>query len=175
LTYREARLGDVPAIVRLVDSAYRGETSRQGWTHEADLLDGSRTDTGSVAAIVERADSTLLLVEHDELLVGCCHLELRDQYAYFGMFAIRPDRQGGGLGKAVLAEAERRVRARWRVGEMRMTVLAQRAELISYYERRGYRRTGKVLDFPYGDDRFGVPRRADLALELLVKALDVEA
>ena len=88
---------------------------------------------------------------------------------YFGMFAVDPDQQNGGLGKAVLAEAERIAREQWQCHAMRMTVIEQRAELIAWYERRGYRRTGECQPFPYGDERFGIPRRDDLRFEVLVK------
>ncbi|MFH7597593.1 GNAT family N-acetyltransferase [Streptomyces racemochromogenes] len=171
LSFRSAVEEDVPALVALVESAYRGDASRAGWTTEADFLDGQRTDPGGVGAIIADPDSRLLVVERGGELVACCQLEHRGDHAYFGMFAVRPGLQGVGLGKEVMAEAERRVRADWKVTEMRMTVVNVREELIAYYERRGYRRTGELSPFPYGDERFGIPLRDDLAFELLVKAL----
>lgn len=87
------------------------------------------------------------------------------------MFAVRPELQGGGLGKVIIAEAERTAQETWGAREMRMTVIRQRSELIAWYERRGYRRTGQLTPFPYGDERFGIPQRADLEFELLVKPL----
>ncbi|MFJ2821279.1 GNAT family N-acetyltransferase [Streptomyces toxytricini] len=171
LEFRHAVEADVPELVALVESAYRGEASRAGWTTEADLLDGQRTDPDGVRAVIRTAGSVLLAVERDGELVACCQLEHRGDHAYFGMFAVRPGLQGGGLGKEVLAEAERRCREMWAAKEMRMTVVSLREELIAYYERRGYRRTGELSPFPYGDERFGVPLRDDLAFELLVKPL----
>ncbi|WP_330329027.1 GNAT family N-acetyltransferase [Streptomyces sp. NBC_00536] len=171
LTYRTAVDTDVPALVALVESAYRGDASRVGWTTEADYLGGQRTDERGVREVIATPDSTLLVVERDGDLVACCHLEHRGDHAYFGMFAVRPGLQGGGLGKQIMAEAERRVREQWDAKEMRMTVVSVREELIAYYERRGYRRTGELSPFPYGDERFGIPRRAGLAFELLVKQL----
>ncbi|MFD8142540.1 GNAT family N-acetyltransferase [Streptomyces sp. NPDC059708] len=171
LSFRSAVAEDVPALVALVESAYRGDASRAGWTTEADYLDGQRTDLNGVAAIIADPDSTLLVVERAGELVACCQLEHRGDHAYFGMFAVRPGLQGGGLGKEVMAEAERRAREDWKVAEMRMTVVNVREELIAYYVRRGYRRTGELSPFPYGDERFGIPLRDDLAFELLVKAL----
>lgn len=171
LSFRSAVNADVPELVALVESAYRGETSRGGWTTEADYLDGQRTDQDGVRQIIEAPDSTLLVVERAGGVVACCQLEHRGDHAYFGMFAVRPGLQGGGLGKEILAEAERRARESWGVKEMRMTVVNVREELIAYYVRRGYRRTGELSPFPYGDERFGVPLRDDLAFELLVKPL----
>jgi ribosomal protein S18 acetylase RimI-like enzyme len=171
LTFRDATDADVDALVALVESAYRGDGSRAGWTTEADILQGQRTDPEGVLEVIKSPDSRLLTVERDGRIVACCQLEHRVDHAYFGMFAVSPDLQGAGLGKAVMAEAERRCRETWGVGEMRMTVISVRDELIAWYERRGYRRTGRMSPFPYGDERFGIPQRDDLEFELLVKKL----
>ncbi|MGW3560717.1 GNAT family N-acetyltransferase [Streptomyces sp. NPDC000963] len=171
ISYREAVLEDVPVLVPLVESAYRGDASRAGWTTEADILQGQRTDPEGVAAVITAPGSRLLVVERDGEAVACCQLEHRGEAAYFGMFAVRPELQGAGLGKRIIAEAERRVRELWDVREMHMTVISVREELIAWYERRGYRRTGRTTPFPYGDERFGVPQRDDLEFELLVKPL----
>ncbi|GAU67286.1 putative acetyltransferase [Streptomyces sp. NBRC 110611] len=171
LTFRTALDADIPGLVELIESAYRGDASRAGWTTEADLLEGQRTDPEGVAAVVGNEAGRLLVVERDGELIACCQLEHRGDHAYFGMFAVRPALQGGGLGKLIIAEAERTVREAWGAREMRMTVIKQREELIAWYERRGYRRTGRLSPFPYGDERFGVPRRDDLEFELLVKPL----
>ncbi len=172
LAFRPATAADVTAVVALVESAYRGDSSRAGWTSEANILHGQRTDALAVADIVADPRGVLLLAERDGELVACCHLERHDGYAYFGMFAVRPDQQTGGIGRAVLAEAERLVRHEWAVGEMRMTVISVRDELIAWYVRRGYARTGKTSPFPYGDERVGLPQRGDLEFELLVKSLE---
>ncbi|GHG11073.1 GNAT family N-acetyltransferase [Streptomyces filamentosus] len=171
VTYRRAVLDDVPVVVPLVESAYRGDASRAGWTTEAHLLEGQRTDPEGVAAVITAPGSVLLLVERDGATVACCQLEHRGEAAYFGMFAVRPELQGAGLGKRIIAEAERRVRELWDVREMHMTVISAREDLIAWYERRGYRRTGETQPFPYGDERFGVPLRDDLRFEVLVKPL----
>jgi ribosomal protein S18 acetylase RimI-like enzyme len=170
-TFRDATDADVDALVALIESAYRGDASRVGWTTEADILQGQRTDPEGVLAVIKSPDSRLLTVEQDGRIVACCQLEHRGDHAYFGMFAVSPTQQGGGLGKTVMAEAERRARETWGVTEMRMTVISVRDDLIAWYERRGYRRTGRMSPFPYGDERFGVPLRADLRFELLVKPL----
>ncbi|MFJ9944705.1 GNAT family N-acetyltransferase [Streptomyces erythrochromogenes] len=171
LSFRSAVEADVQELVVLVESAYRGDASRAGWTTEADYLDGQRTDPDGVRAVIDSEDGVLLVVERSGELVACCHIEHRGDHAYFGMFAVRPGLQGGGLGKEILAEAERRALDTWGAREMRMTVVNVREELIAYYVRRGYRRTGELSPFPYGDERFGIPLRDDLAFELLVKPL----
>ncbi|WP_407554210.1 GNAT family N-acetyltransferase [Streptomyces sp. Pv4-95] len=171
LTFRTATDADIPELVGLIESAYRGDTSRAGWTTEADLLEGQRTDPDGVAAVVRNETGLLLIAERDGELIACCQLEHRGEHAYFGMFAVRPALQGGGLGKVIIAEAERTVQATWGAREMHMTVIRQREELIAWYERRGYRRTGRLTPFPYGDERFGIPQRDDLEFELLVKPL----
>lgn len=170
-TVRTARPADVAALVDLVESAYRGERSRAGWTTEADLLAGQRTDPDMVAEAVSSPGGTVLVVEDGTEIVACCQLERRDDHVYFGMFAVAPGRQGGGLGRDLLAEAERHAREQWHSGELRMTVITQREDLIAWYERRGYVRTGELSPFPYGDERFGLPLRPDLAFETLRKKL----
>ncbi|MEU3071255.1 GNAT family N-acetyltransferase [Streptomyces sp. NPDC006906] len=171
LTFRDANEADVPALVALIESAYRGDSSRTGWTTEADILQGQRTDEQGVRDVVDAPASRLLAVERGGELVACCQLEHRGDAAYFGMFAVRPGLQGGGLGKLIIAEAERTAKEGWGVGEMHMTVISVREDLIAWYERRGYRRTGSLTPFPYGDERFGIPQRDDLAFELLVKSI----
>ncbi|HET7300064.1 MAG TPA: GNAT family N-acetyltransferase [Oleiagrimonas sp.] len=171
LSFRAATVDDIPAIVALVTSAYRGDASRVGWTTEADLLDGQRIDTDGVLADIKRPMSRVLLVGKGDQLLACAHIEKQDSAGYFGMFAVRPGQQGSGIGKRVLAEAERVAREEWQCLTMRLTVIDVRDELIAWYERRGYRRTGEHRPFPYGDERFGIPRRDDLRFEWLTKPL----
>lgn len=171
LTYRDATAADVDDIVALIESAYRGDSSRAGWTTEADILQGRRTDPEGVLEVVKSPDSRLLTVERAGRIVACCQLEHRGAHAYFGMFAVSPALQGEGLGKTIIAAAERWAREAWGVTEMHMTVISVREDLIAWYERRGYRRTGEMTPFPYGDERFGIPQRDDLQFELLVKPL----
>ena len=171
LRFRDARVADVAAIVALVESAYRGDASRAGWTTEADLLDGQRIDVIGVAEIVTRRGSRVLIAKIAGEMLACCHLEKQGNACYFGMFSVKPTRQGGGVGKHMLAEAERVARDEWKCTTMEMTVISVRDELIAWYERRGYQRSGRYKPFPYGDERFGIPRRPDLRFEVLVKSL----
>ena len=172
LAFRFAEERDVPAVVALIESAYRGEASRAGWTTEADLLDGQRTDADAVLAVVRAPGRVMLLAEADGQLAGCCQLERRPPAeAYFGMFSVRPGRQGQGWGRQILAEAERLARDDWGATTMVMSVLAPRGELIAWYERRGYRRTGESRPFPYGNARAGIPKRPDLSFVVLSKPL----
>lgn len=176
IRFRSATAADTLALVPLVESAYRGETSRQGWTTEADLLDGRRTGADEIEACTHRVDSRIVIAERpgpdgSHELLACAHVAIEEGAGYFGMFSVRPQLQGGGIGKALLAEAERIVREEWKLPAMRMTVIDIRDELIAFYQRRGYRRTGIRKPFPYGDERFGIPRRDDLRFEVLEKAL----
>ena len=171
LSFRAATPADVDAVVALVESAYRGEPSRAGWTTEADFLDGRRTGADDVLAQIARPRSVVLLAERGGALLACAHVAVEDGAGYFGMFSVVPGLQGGGIGKQVLAEAERIAREDFGQTVMRMTVIDIRDELIAFYERRGYRRTGQFKPFPYGDERFGLPRRDDLRFEVLEKPL----
>ena len=174
MRFRRAVVADVPAIVALVESAYRGDASRAGWTTEADLLDGPRTDAPMVEGLI--ADPASCFVVGDAAGEVVASMLLQDEGAasgtvYFGMFAVRPRLQGQGVGAALLAEAERVGRDDLGRRTARMTVLVQRSELIAWYVRRGYQRTGVKVPFPYGDPRVGLPRRDDLELEVLRKHL----
>ncbi|WP_330292881.1 GNAT family N-acetyltransferase [Streptomyces sp. NBC_00576] len=170
-TFRDATEADIDTLIALIESAYRGDASRAGWTTEADILEGQRTDPQGVLDVIKSPDSRLLTVEQDGRVVACCQLEHRGDHAYFGMFAVSPAVQGAGLGKVIIAEAERSARETWGARAMHMTVISVRNDLIAWYERRGYRRTGEMSPFPYGDERFGIPLRDDLRFELLVKEL----
>lgn len=175
-TFRLATTADVPALVALVTSAYRGESSRSGWTTEADLLDGARIDPALLAHDITRADSRVVLIDGDDgRPLACAHVAIEDGVGYFGMFAVDPTRQGRGTGDALLRECERIARDDWRLPAMRMTVIDVREALIAYYVRRGYRRTGICKPFPYGDTRFGIPRRDDLRFEVLEKTFGAAA
>jgi ribosomal protein S18 acetylase RimI-like enzyme len=171
LSFHIATTADIPALVALVTSAYRGDASRQGWTTEADLLDGNRIDPEVLRGDIERGQSLVVIASRDGEMLGCAHVCVQDGAGYFGMFAVRPELQNAGIGRQVLAEAERIVREQFGLPLMRMTVIDLREELVAWYERRGYRRTGIKKPFPATDPRFGLPRRDDLRFEVLEKNL----
>ncbi len=171
-SYRRATLADAPAIVALVESAYRGDASRAGWTTEADLLEGQRTDADEVRALISGETTLILLgLRGSELVASVALTRLEGGRSYLGMFAVSPREQGSGVGRAMIEQAERVARHELHTQVLRMTVIAQRPELIAWYERRGFVSTGEREPFPYGDPRFGLPVRDDLYFVVLEKQL----
>lgn len=169
---RSATRADVPALVRLVNSAYRGDSSRAGWTTEADLLDGQRIDDARLEHDLVSPGHVVLVHERDGAIVACVHLERTGAAdCYLGMLTTKPVAQGTGIGKAMIDAAERWAAERWGVRVVHMTVIVQRRELIAWYERRGYQQTGERRPFPYADERFGLPKRNDLEFVVLRKEL----
>jgi ribosomal protein S18 acetylase RimI-like enzyme len=169
LAYRRATPNDVPLIVSLVNAAYRGESSKMGWTTEADILGGQRTDEEEIARLIAEKDSLILLcLKHGEA-IGTAHLKKVGDGAYLGMFTIKPSLQGKGIGKQFLAAAEETAQEQWRASKLTMSVITLRPELIAYYERRGYRRTGRFGVFPQAP-RFGIPKVDGLQFEYLEKS-----
>ena len=157
-----------------MESAYRGDTSRAGWTTEADLLGGQRTDAEEIGDVLGDPKARMLLCLRDERLIGCVLARLEEGRGYIGMFAVSPTEQGAGVGKRLLAEAEETLRRTFGARVAHMTVIRQREELIAWYERRGYRRTGETEPFPSDNPRFGVPRRPDLEFLVMEKTLSTE-
>ena len=169
---REACPTDIPALHALIESAYRGDSARRGWTHEADLLGGQRTDAEALADLIAETDGAVLLLEDGADLVGCVHVKREDAgSAYLGLLSVDPARQAQGAGRALLAAAEAHAAHELGAASMRMTVIAQRPDLIAYYVRRGYADTGRTAPFPLDDVRFGLPRRRDLYFVVLEKTL----
>lgn len=172
LSFRRAAAADVGAVVALVNSAYRGESSRAGWTTEADLLDGQRTDAEEISRLIGMDGSVILLCLLDGEIIGSAHLDRVDAaVAYLGMLVIRPTLQGRGLGSRLMGAAEDFARAEWGAARMEMQVIVLRHELIAYYRRRGYRRTGEIRPFPASDPKFGLPKVGGLMFEVLEKPL----
>ena len=170
--FRVATAADGPALLDLVQSAYRGEASRAGWTTEADLLDGTRTNGDLLDADLADPATTFLVAEDANGLLACCAVTGRaGGAAYFGTCAVRPRAQGSGIGTRMLAAAAEHARVAGAT-RLEMTVLAQRSDLLAWYARRGYQATGQTRPFPYGDERYGTPLRDDLVFTVLAASLD---
>ena len=168
ITYRTATLRDVPRIVALVNSAYRGDASRVGWTTEAELLDGQRTDANEVSNLITSDNSLMLLYMQGGETIGSVYLQHGKGVVFMGMLVVEPALQGQGIGKKLMQSAEESAIKIWGVDKIGMYVISLRPELIAFYERRGYRRTGKLKDFP-SDEKFGIPKVYGLKIELLEK------
>ena len=162
---------DIPALVELVNSAYRGDTSRKGWTTEAHLLEGNlRTDAASVEHLFESNDNCILKFPLDDgIIAGCVYLQKQDKKLYLGMLSVNPELQAGGIGKQLLQAAEEYAK---QIGcnKITMTVISVRTELIAWYMRRGYHFTGDNQPFPT-DNRYGIPTQ-ELVFEVLEKEIN---
>ena len=172
LHFYKADLVDAEAISKLINTAYRGEMSRKGWTTEADILDGLRTTTGDVAKLIHRGDAFILIgVENDEIVATIsCELQVIafKHTVHFGMIAVKPTLQNKGHGKDIITAAETMTKREWRVAGFHMTVISLRAELIAFYERLGYERTGAFETFPENPTVWQ-PKVDGLNLQVLAK------
>ena len=167
-----ADLIDAEAIVQLINSAYRGEASRKGWTTEADILDGLRTTTQEISQLIKRNDAFILTGVMKDQIVATITCEWQalsgNNSAYLGMIAVKPTLQNKGYGKQMIRAAETMTKREWRVVGYYMSVISLRHELIAFYERLGYERTGEFEDFPK-DSRLWKPKVDDLNFEYLAK------
>ena len=154
-----ATVADAAALNQLVNSAYRGENSKKGWTTEADLLDGTRIDEDALRDLIQKTDTTVLLCKEEHQLLGCVELRHDGDKIYLGMLSVQPDTQGKGIGKKLLAEAEVHARAK-QCSKIYMTVISVRQELIDWYVRHGYRLTGERKPFIVPDTRWGIPKHS---------------
>jgi GNAT superfamily N-acetyltransferase len=170
--WRLAAPADIDSLVALIQSAYRGESSKAGWTTEEHLVSGQRIDAAMLASQIAGNTHIMLMREDDAGPLCCVAVERREGYGYIGTVTVRPTAQGHGLGKAALEVAESHIRTQWGCNRARMTVVGQRAELIEWYGRRGYSDTGETEPFPYHDERFGKPKRDDLYFVILEKPLE---
>jgi predicted N-acetyltransferase YhbS len=159
-----ANLADAKAINVLVNSAYRGDSSKKGWTTEADLLDGIRTSENELSQLLQKKDSYFLMYVLDDKILGSVFLEKKESYLYLGMLTVQPDLQATGIGAKLLAAAEE-FALFLALKKIRMTAISVRTELIAYYERKGYQQTGEREPFPMDDPDFGLPKQP---LEFLV-------
>jgi GNAT superfamily N-acetyltransferase len=156
---------DISSLVALMDSAYRGEGAKQGWTSESDLFIGNkRTDETTVGNLIKKPGAVFLKYLNEEgTIEGCVFLHKKEERLYLGMFSVCPSAQGKGIGKKLLAAAENYAKEQ-NCSSIYMTVITVREKLIAWYERNGYQKTGKVLPFPV-DERYGIPTQP---LEMLV-------
>ncbi len=167
-TIHKADGADVPALVALVNSAYRGESSRRGWTTEEHLEGGQRTDAAANEREIGTPGHVILVLREGATVCGCVLLEDKaDRTCYLGLLTVRPDLQAAGVGRRLLAAGEAWAAEHYGSLYVEMTVVELRGELIAWYERRGYRATGEIRPFPYEDERFGLPKRDDLRFVVL--------
>jgi ribosomal protein S18 acetylase RimI-like enzyme len=154
----KATIDDIPQLLPLVNSAYRGESAKKGWTHEADLIEGDRrTDENSLTILLQNPAAVILKYEIQNEIRGCVYLEKQGAVLYLGMLSVSPEAQAQGIGKKLMHAAEAHAHAQG-CTSIEMTVISVRKELISWYERNGYDLTGQTRPF-HNDGRFGKPRR----------------
>lgn len=153
-----ATLQDIPELNILVNSAYRGESSKKGWTTEEHLLDGIRTDEEDLSELLQKENVTILKYTESGKIIGSVYLEKQADKLYLGMLTVSPELQGGGIGKKLMEAAENLAKEN-NIPKVSMTVISVRRELIEYYERRGYTNTGETKPFPMNDPKFGLPKQ----------------
>ncbi len=171
LILKTANPDDAKPIERLVNSAYRGESSRAGWTTEADLFATPRTSLDMLLGILNSSDQCILIFLDEIDLVACVHLKNESTHAYLGMLTVNPEKQASGIGKTILGLSEDWVQKNWGLKRIEMCVISLRKELIAWYQRRGYQLTGDKFPFPTDDPLLGKPL---VKLESLILRKDFE-
>jgi GNAT superfamily N-acetyltransferase len=151
MIYRNADTDDISTLTSLINRSYRGESSRNGWSTEADLLSGKRIDETRLLQLHNDADSLIFIAQSDEMILATIHAHRESNSIHFGLFAVEPTIQDNGIGKALLAYAESQAYNQWKITTAIMEVISHRTELIEYYERRGYVSTGEMIPFPKSD------------------------
>lgn len=166
MTIKTATQYDISALNLLINSAYRGESSKKGWTTEADLLDGQRTDPERLKEMIDDEKARIELLMENEQILGCVYLEEHDDGLYLGMLTVNPEIQAQGLGKKLISHAEK-VAKSLNLSAVKMNVIKGRDELIQFYERRGFHFNGKTSPFPHEDPRSGIARAKLEFLEMV--------
>lgn len=167
-----AKLEDIKELDRLVNSAYRGEESKKGWTTEAEILDGIRIDEKALELLFDKPEVTILKASDQEgRIVGTVCLEVKSSDLYLGMFAVSPLLQGNGLGKSLLLAAEDFALAN-NCDRIVISVISTRVELINWYSRHGYVPTGGSIAFDEIEGRFGDPKVDAIDLIEMEKAIE---
>jgi ribosomal protein S18 acetylase RimI-like enzyme len=170
LQFRIGATEDSGDICALVNSVYRGENSKKGWTTEADLLDGIRITTEKVNEILQTENHAILLMLLNKKIIGCVHLQKKKSKCHLGMLSVDVDFQNKGIGKILITKSEDYAKTVFDCDEMEMKVIGQRTELVEYYQRRGYILTGEKEDFVMGK-HFGALKVKDLYFVYMVKKL----
>jgi ribosomal protein S18 acetylase RimI-like enzyme len=166
--FRKARKSDIETIVQLVNKAYRPKLESRGWTDESDIVSGERINAVQVTDAISKEYSAILLGFKDSEVVACVHVEKDGNNCHIGLFAVNPILQGSGCGKQMLDHAERYANENFSSEKFIMFVVSSRNELISFYLRRGYQKTGEIMDYPISAG-VGTPKYADLKIEILEK------
>ena len=169
MTFRRATLNDISILTSLLNRSYRGDSSREGWTTEADLLSGKRIDETGLLQLLNDPDSLILITRSGDTIMATIHAHHENESVHFGLFAVDPTQQNRGIGKELLAYAESEAVRKWGGSTAIMEVITHREELIAYYERRGYVRTGEMIAFPESD--LWDLQVDNLVLEVLAKDL----
>jgi ribosomal protein S18 acetylase RimI-like enzyme len=169
--FRKARASDVDTIVSLINAANTGDGGAAGWTNELAIWKGERTHVEEIITMLAVPQSMFLLRLNEGEAAGCAYLRKTGDAAYLGMLAVRPTLQGLGVGKQIIAEAERIAREEMRCTVMTMGVITNhRPELTAFYERRGYARTGRIKPFE-GTQARRESKASEVRAEWMVKAL----
>ena len=169
LNFCVAGADDAHSIVELVNAAYRGETSREGWTTEADLLDGRRTELDEISRLLYSNNAMILCCKTQNKIIGSICLTYSDSQVEMGMFAVNPHYQGQGIGKQLLQHAECYAAQKWLIERYVLEVIHCRQELIAFYERRGYKLTSEKREFPV-NPALWTPKVTGLTLLILEKS-----
>jgi ribosomal protein S18 acetylase RimI-like enzyme len=160
----KATVADVSSLNKLINSAYRGEFSKKGWTTEANLLEGSRTNETELIEILHDSKNTILKLTENEHINACVLLVEKGEQLYLGMLTVSPELQNSGIGKKLLYEAEVHAKTLG-LTTIIMTVISAREELIAWYKRHGYFDTGAREPFPIGDIHISI---SEQPLEFMV-------
>lgn len=165
---RAAEVADAEAIAQLVNQAYRPDTGAVGWTHEAHWVSGCRISVDQVMDLLLKPDSTILLKIVNSAIIACVHIEKHGGISDIGMLAVNPALQATGIGKQMLAYAEHYARTEYGAEKFAMLVVSSRIELIAFYQRRGYQKTGVLMDYPMTAG-VGIPKYSGMTIEMLEK------
>lgn len=158
-------LNDASELSQLINDAYRGET---GWTRETGIVSGERTNINDTKALIANPKSHLLVAKDNESIIACICIEQKESQTYIGSLAVNSNYQNKGLGKEMLRLAEEYALNELNSNEYIMVVISQRKELIAFYERRGYKKTGELEQYPVHLN-VGEPLTNDLTIEYLKK------